>query len=353
VLLGKTNLHEFAYGITSENPHFGPVHNPWAADRISGGSSGGSAAAVAAGLCAAAIGSDTGGSIRVPAALCGIVGLKPTFGRVSVHGVMPLAPSFDHIGPITRCVGDAAVLLETIAGRDPLDPTSVGRPHRKFLGGSAKPRKPRLGRPAAYFWTRLDAEVRRLSEGALESLARQGATIEEVALPSIAEAVEAANLIAAVEARETHEKAGYFPARAVEYGRDVRERLERAGDIRALDYRKAQEVLRRARAEFEAALDRVAAIVTPTTPVAAPPIGSDLIRVGDAEESVRGALLRANRPANFTGLPALSIPCGFTRAGLPVGLELIGGWFDESTLLGIARLYERQHPWCSRHPQLG
>jgi aspartyl-tRNA(Asn)/glutamyl-tRNA(Gln) amidotransferase subunit A len=351
VLLGKTNLHEFAYGITSENPHFGAVRNPWAGDRIAGGSSGGSAAAVAAGLCVAALGSDTGGSIRVPSALCGVVGLKPTFGRVSVHGVFPLAPSFDHVGPIARSVGDAALLLEAIAGRDPLDPGSVARSHRNFLR-STRREKRRLGLPKEYFWEPLDPEVRALAEAALESLERLGAAIEEVSLPSIAEAVEAANLIAAVEAREVHERAGTFPARAAEYGEDVRRRLERGGEVRALDYRGALEVLRRSRAEFEAVMARVEAIVTPTTPIPAPPIGSDQIRVGDTEESVRSALLRGNRPANFTGLPAISVPCGFTRAGLPAGLELMGRRFDESTLLGIARQYERHQPWCSRHPQL-
>jgi len=181
IVLGKTNLHEFAYGVTSENPHYGAVRNPWAADRIAGGSSGGSAASVAAGLCAAAIGSDTGGSIRIPAALCGIVGLKPTFGRVSVHGVFPLAPSFDHVGPIVRSAADAALVLEVISGRDPLDPTSLARRERSFRP-KTKSKRIRLGRPKEHFWVHMDPEVRRVTEAALAAFVEKGALVEEISL---------------------------------------------------------------------------------------------------------------------------------------------------------------------------
>ena len=161
-MIGKTNLHEFAYGISSENPHFGAVRNPWALERISGGSSGGSAAAVAAGLCVASVGTDTGGSVRLPSSLCGVVGLKPSFGRISVHGVVPLAPSFDHVGVIARSTHDTAALLNVLAGRDPLDPTSISAAHRDFVAGLRKaPRKIRLGRPREHYWTQLDPEVRK------------------------------------------------------------------------------------------------------------------------------------------------------------------------------------------------
>ena len=176
ILLGKTNLHEFAYGVTSENPHYGPVRNPWIAERIAGGSSGGSAVAVAAGLCAAAIGSDTGGSIRIPSALCGVVGFKPTFGRVSVHGVFPLAPSFDHVGPITRSVEDAALVLECIAGRDPLDRTSVSRPEKHF-GIRRSRKRVRLGRPTEHIWVDMDSEVRKITEAALADFAKSDAIV--------------------------------------------------------------------------------------------------------------------------------------------------------------------------------
>src|SRR4029077_622673 len=212
IVLGKTNLHEFAYGVTSENPHYGAVRNPWNTDRIAGGSSGGSAAAVAAGLCAAAIGSDTGGSIRISSAFCGVVGLKPTFGRVSVHGVFPLAPSFDHVGPIARTPLDAALVLECIAGRDPLDPTTLARSERNFRPAS-KQRRVRLGRPKEHFWVNIDSEVRRITETAVADFVKSGAEVEEISLPGIVAGVEAANLIAAVEASQVHERSGYFPAR--------------------------------------------------------------------------------------------------------------------------------------------
>src|SRR5438874_2344626 len=225
IVLGKTNLHEFAYGVTSGNPHYGPVRNPWNTDRIPGGSSGGSAAAVAAGLCAVAIGTDTGGSIRIPSALCGVVGLKPTFGRVSVHGVFPLAASFDHVGPIARSALDAALVLECIAGRDPLDATTLARSEKNFRC-LLKRKRVGLGRPKEHFWVNLDPEVRKITERAVADFGKSGAEVEEISLPSIRAGVEGANLIAAVEASQVHERAGYFPARASEYGVDVRGRLE-------------------------------------------------------------------------------------------------------------------------------
>ena len=212
VLLGKTNLHEFAYGATNENPHFGFAHNPWAQERMTGGSSGGSAAAVSAGLCVAALGSDTGGSIRIPAAFCGIVGLKPTFGRVSVHGVVPLAARFDHVGPLTRSAADAALMLGVISGRDPLDPTSVSRPAEDFLAGArAKRRKLRLGWPTEHMWERIHPDVQRLVEAAAKSLVRGGGSIEKISLPTLEAAVEAANSMSVAEARAFHEAGRLFP----------------------------------------------------------------------------------------------------------------------------------------------
>ena len=353
VLLGKTNLHEFAYGITSENPHYGATHNPWSEERISGGSSGGSAAATAAGLCVAALGTDTGGSIRIPAALCGIVGLKPTFGRVSVQGVFPLAPSFDHVGTLARSVADAATLLAAIAGRDPQDPASVAAPREDLLRTlTRRTRKIRLGLPKEHFWTRLDPEVRRRAEAAVKDMVRQGAIVREISLPTTASAVDAATTVALVEARRVHERAGYFPARASEYAADGRERLEQGGHVSAVEFLQAREVLEVSKAEFEAALRHVDAIVTPTTPVSAPLIGAQSVWVGDAEESVRSALVRLNRPGNFTGLPAISVPCGFTSEGLPVGLQLIGPAFGEAGIVAIAHRYEQAHGWSSSHPKL-
>jgi aspartyl-tRNA(Asn)/glutamyl-tRNA(Gln) amidotransferase subunit A len=352
IVLGKTNLHEFAYGVTSENPHYGAVRNPWDTDRIAGGSSGGSAAAVAAGLCVAAIGSDTGGSIRIPSALCGVVGLKPTFGRVSVHGVFPLAPSFDHVGPITRSALDAALVLECIAGPDPLDPTSVTRRREDFCV-APKRKRLRLGRPREHFWVKMDPEVRRITEAALADFVKRSGTLEDTSLPSVVEGIEAANLIAGVEATRVHERAGYFPARAGEYGADVRGRLEQGGGTRGADYLSAQETMRRAREEFEAALKNVDAIVIPTSLVAAPPMGCERVRVDDVEMPIRGAFVDINRPGNFTGLPAISIPCGFTQNGLPVALQFIGRRFEEAMVIGIARRFsEGGRDWQTRRPPI-
>jgi aspartyl-tRNA(Asn)/glutamyl-tRNA(Gln) amidotransferase subunit A len=353
VLLGKTNLHEFAYGATNQNPHFGSTHNPWLAERMTGGSSGGAAVAVCAGLCVAAIGSDTGGSIRLPAAFCGIVGLKPTFGRVSVHGVVPLAASFDHVGPLARSAADAALVLQVLSGHDPLDLTSASTPPEDyFAAATRKPRKLRIGWPKEHFWERLQPGILKLVEAAAKNLERHGVSIEEVSLPTMADAVDAANTISIAEARAYHEQAGYFPARAAEYGEDVRKRLELADGVRAADYIKGLETVRRSKAEFASALERVDAIVAPTVPVVAPVIGSETVRIGHTEEPMRAVLLRFTRPGNLTGLPAVSVPCGFTSEGLPAGMQLIGRAFEEGALLGIARRYEMETDWGSRHPRM-
>lgn len=350
IVLGKTNLHEFAYGVTSENPHYGAVRNPWKTDRISGGSSGGSAVAVAAGLCTAAIGTDTGGSIRIPSGLCGVVGLKPTFGRVSVHGVFPLAASFDHVGPIARSAVDAALILECIAGRDPLDPTSLARTEKSFRS-TLKRKRVLLGRPKEHFWVNMDPEVRRITETAVGDFVKAGAELREISLPTVVAGVEAANLIAAVEATQLHEREGYFPARASEYGTDVRGRLEQGGKVRAIDYLNAQEAMRRARDEAEALLTSVDAIVIPTSPIGAPPVGSDPIRIGDADVALRAALVDRNRFGNLTGLPAISMPCGITRDGLPVAVQFIGRRFEDAQLIAMAqRFAENQRDWKPRHP---
>jgi aspartyl-tRNA(Asn)/glutamyl-tRNA(Gln) amidotransferase subunit A len=350
IVLGKTNLHEFAYGVTSENPHYGTVRNPWNTDCIAGGSSGGSAVAVAAGLCAAAMGSDTGGSIRIPSALCGVVGLKPTFGRVSVHGVFPLAASFDHVGPITRTAMDAAFILECIAGRDPLDPTSVARREKNFRA-AVKRKRLRLGRPKEHFWINMDPEARRITEKALADFVKLGSELKEISLPSVSAGVEAANLIAAVEATHLHEQEGYFPARASEYGADVRGRLEQGGKLRAVDYINAQDVMRRARDEAEAVLQSVDAIVIPTGPTGASPIGSETVRVGEVEVPLRAAFVDRNRFGNFTGLPAISMPCGLTQNSLPVAVQFVGRRFEEARLIAIAQHFEEtQRDWRPRHP---
>lgn len=352
ILLGKTHMHEFAYGITNDNAHYGPAHNPWALDRISGGSSGGSAVAIASGLCAASVGTDTGGSIRIPSALCGIVGLKPTFGRVSVFGVVPLAPAFDHVGPLARSVQDAAILLGLLAGRDPLDQTTSPKRVEDFRAALGKPiRTFRLGRPKEHYWEKLDAEVRRAAETAIRDLEKHGATVREISLPHLAESIDAATDISLAEARHVHEAAGYFPARSGEYSEEVRQRLDAGGNVSAITYLAGLDLRKRVRAEFDAALQQVDAIVAPSAPVPAPLIGADYVEIDGVKTAVRPALVGMNRPANFTGHPAISMPCGFTRDGLPIGLQFIGRAFDEATLLRIAHAYERLHDWRARHPR--
>jgi len=353
ILLGKTNLNEFAYGITGGNVHYGPVHNPWALERIPGGSSAGSAAAIAAGLCAASIGTDTGGSIRVPSSFCGTVGLKPTFGRVSVFGTMPLSPSFDHVGPIARSVGDAALLLGVIAGRDPLDPTSSPKAVEDYRGALRKPmRKFRLGRPREHFWEKVDPKVRRAAEGAISAMEKRGAVVKEVSLPHLKESRDAAADISLAEALHVHEAAGYFPQRATDYSEEVRRRIEAGAKVPANRYLAGFDVRKCLLAEFSAAFQTVDVIVAPTVPVPAPPIGAESVKIDGEEIDTRRVLVGHSRPANFTGLPAISIPCGFTREGLPIGLQLIGRAFDEATLLRIALSYESKHDWGSRHPRV-
>jgi aspartyl-tRNA(Asn)/glutamyl-tRNA(Gln) amidotransferase subunit A len=348
ILLGKTNMHEFAYGITNENPHYGPVHNPWAQERISGGSSGGSAVAVATGMGFASMGTDTGGSIRIPASLCGIVGLKPTFGLVSVAGVVPLAQTMDHAGPLARSVTDVCIMLQAVAREYPKE---APRPEYRKLRKSI-PRRFRLGWPKEYFFDGLDLEVRRAVQAAVKTLESLGACIEEVSLPHLAESVEPSTNIAMAEATRYHESQGYFPAHAAEYGEDVRKRLEMGRQVRAVDYLHAFAVKLQIEKEFEAAYARVEAIVAPAVPITAPCIGENEVTIKGEKETVRSALVRLNRPANLTGDPAMSIPCGYTRAGLPVGLQLIGPRWSEARLLAIALAYENATEWHKRHPLL-
>ncbi|MGA9884752.1 MAG: amidase [Candidatus Acidiferrales bacterium] len=350
ILLGKTNMHEFAYGITSENQHYGPVHNPWALDRISGGSSGGSAAALATGMCFGSVGTDTGGSIRVPASLCGIVGLKPTYGLVSVAGTVPLATSFDHAGPMARNVTDACIVLEAIAGKYP---RGSPRPNHRTLREN-RLRRIRIGWPKAYYFERLDDDVRRLVERAAQTLAKVlNARVAEVPVGRLAETVEVVTNVTAAEANYYHESQGYFPARAAEYGDDVRGHLERGAKLRAVDYMRGVAQKREVEAEFDAAFESADVIVAPSTPIVAPRIGDTGIRMaGERETTVRAELLRMTRPTNISGHPSISIPCGFTPAGLPVGLQLIGPKWGEAKLLAIALAYEGSSEWHRRHPAL-
>jgi aspartyl-tRNA(Asn)/glutamyl-tRNA(Gln) amidotransferase subunit A len=348
VLLGKTNLHEFAYGVTTENPFFGAARNPWALGKTPGGSSGGSAAAVAAGIGFGSMGTDTGGSIRIPASLCGVVGLKPTFGRVSLSGVVPLSESLDHAGPIARSVKDVCILLEATAEAYP--PGAKRPDHRKLA--KDRPQRFRIGRPKDFYFERVEEEIVLAVEAAINVLKRHGGRVRDVSLPHLSDAMGPCISVTLAEATLYHESQGFFPARAGDYSEDLKSRLEAGSQVSALDYLRAREARREASADFEAAFERVDVIAAPTTPVAAVDIGTREVKIAGETEALRGALLRLTRPANFTGHPALSLPCGFTRAGLPIGLQLIGRRDGEAELLAIADLYETLTDWTKRRPDV-
>jgi aspartyl-tRNA(Asn)/glutamyl-tRNA(Gln) amidotransferase subunit A len=348
VILGKTNMHEFAYGVTTGNPHFGAARNPWDLERIPGGSSGGSAAALAAGLCYGSMGTDTGGSIRIPASLCGVVGLKPGLGRVRTDGVIPLSITLDFVGPLARSVDDTALLLEPVLTRG----TKEGK-----LAPAKNPRRsgppPRLGIPKEFFFDIVHGEVQQKFEAALGGLKRSGAEFQFISISDIAGTEEAGNRIAWVEATLYHQQAGWFPGRAAEYGEDVRYRLEMGTQVTAVDYLRARETRERFIASFHAALEenRLDAIVVPTTPMVAPRLGEESVAIQGAMQPARALLLRLNRPANLAGVPSISVPCGRTPRGLPVGLQLMAGWTDEPRLLELARRVERECPLGAR-PEL-
>ncbi len=348
VIVGKTNLHEFAYGVTSENPHYGAVRNPWDTERIPGGSSGGSAVAVATGMCCAALGTDTGGSIRIPAALCGVVGFKPAFGQVAVEGTVPLAGSLDHVGPLTRTARDARIVYRYIQ-YDPERDQALEKGklpqferdwERMARDGEPEPeRRVRIGVPREYFFDRVEEEVKRLVESAVAEMEDLADGIVEIPLPRIAEWDEASTTIALVEAAEYHAQQGWYPQRADEYGEDVRKRLEMGMKVSGVELQRAWQARKVAREEMMGVLLRdVDVLVAPTTPLAAPRIGEKTVRIAGREEAVRGALIRPNRPANLVGWPAVSVPCGFTESGLPVGMQLIGP--EAGKVLGLARALE-------------
>ncbi|MBI2461810.1 MAG: Asp-tRNA(Asn)/Glu-tRNA(Gln) amidotransferase subunit GatA [Candidatus Rokubacteria bacterium] len=368
IVLGKTNMDEFAMGSSTENSAFHPTRNPWALDRVPGGSSGGSAAAVAADLAAGALGTDTGGSIRQPAALCGVVGLKPTYGRVSRYGLVAFASSLDQVGPIGKDVRDAALLLEAIAGHDPMDSTSADQPvpdYQAALGQGVEGL--RVGIPNEYFVEGMDPEVEAAVWEAVRVLEKLGARPARVSLPHTPYAVAAYYLIAPAEAssnlaRYDGVKYGYRApggkdviemygrTRAEGFGPEVKRRIMlgtyalSAGYYEAY-YGKAQRVRTLIRRDFERAFAEVDVIVTPTSPSAA-------FRLGEKTEDPLQMYLSDifTISVNLAGLPGVSLPCGFTAAGLPIGLQLIGQAFDEATLLRVAHAYEQATDWHTRRP---
>jgi len=326
VLLGKTNLHEFAYGVTNVNPHYGAARNPWDRTRISGGSSGGSAVALASGVGYGSIGTDTGGSIRIPSSLCGTVGLKPTYGRISRDGVTPLSWSLDHVGPMARTVEDVAVLYEAMSG-EAIDaaPSDDGSPLRDL----------KVGLHTRYFFENLTPEVEGAVRNALTTLSSLGASIVEIHVPEIEIQGPCRNTIAFAEASCYHEK--NIRTRPQDYGEDTRDLLRLGLLVPATDYLTALRVRRSVVGAFRKAFEAIDVLVAPSTPATAPPIGSSVLENG---EELRSGLLRLAGPFNTTGLPALSLPCGFTGNGLPIGLQLAAAPRRETLLLRVARALE-------------
>jgi aspartyl-tRNA(Asn)/glutamyl-tRNA(Gln) amidotransferase subunit A len=335
VLVGKTGMHELAYGITSSNPHFGAVRNPWDRDRIPGGSSGGSGAAVAAGMVPMAMGSDTGGSIRIPAAFCGVVGLKPTYGRVSRYGAMPLGFSLDHMGPLTRSVRDAAAVLNVIAGHDPRDETSSRRPVENYVPDiEPSMRGLRVGFPENFYFDRLDSDVEAAVRAALQNASSRGAEIVPLRVPDIAAINTVARVILLAEASAMLEP--HLEHRDL-FGPDVLALLDQGRLLPATDYINAQRLRRAMQREFASLWTHVDCLFTPTTPTTAPRIGETTATVGGESEDVRQAATRFVRAINPLGLPAVSIPCGADRRGLPIGLQIVGPSFAEALILRVAQ----------------
>ncbi len=353
IILGKLNMHEFAYGAEGWNETFGDARNPWDAQvpRISGGSSSGSGVAVAAGLCPGALGSDTGGSIRSPSALCGITGLKPTYGRVSRAGVIPLAWSMDHVGPMARTAADCALVLQAIAGHDPADETTSALPlpdYAASLTGEVKGL--RVGLLRGFFVDFCLPDVVAAVDGAAKTFESLGARIEEVTVPSASHVGAAFFAILASESLAYH--ASWLRTRGHEYSADVRTRLRRGAFVTGMHYVRAQQLRRRVRDELNTLLSKHDLLLAPTTPVPAPTAGEREVQLPGRTMNLTVALISLTSVFSFAGYPACSLPSGFTN-GLPAGMQLVGRPFDEATVLRAADAYQRATDWHRRRPPIG
>jgi aspartyl-tRNA(Asn)/glutamyl-tRNA(Gln) amidotransferase subunit A len=339
VLLGKTNLHEFAFGVSNMNPHYGAARNPWDESRISGGSSGGSAVALAAGVGYGSIGTDTGGSIRIPSSLCGVVGLKPTYGAISREGVTPLSWSLDHVGPMARRVEDVALLFEVMAGR---------KMDIRPVAGSLPLRGVKVGLHERHFFENLSAEVGELVRNAIAEMEQMGAEVIELEIPEIEIQSACRNTIAFSEASSYHEE--NIKTRPEEYGEDTRELLRLGLLIPASDYLAALRARRPIVRAFRKAFESIDVLVAPATPAPAPPIGASHLENG---EELRAGLIRLVGPFNTVGFPAIALPCGLTRDRLPIGLQLASSPSNEANLLRAALAYQESQSatdWSRRRP---
>ena len=346
IIMGKTNTHEIALGITGNNPHYGTARNPWGTARIPGGSSSGSAIAVATGMALGALGTDTGGSIRIPASLCGVVGFKPTFGRVSLRGVFPLSWNLDHVGPLAKCVRDAALMLQIISVYDPLDPASVKMLTGDYLGhllDDVQGRKIALG--TGKFIETSDPEILTAIREAARVFAEElGCKVQEVDVSWLKEAALANKLMTQSDGAAVHrDRLKEHPEM---FGDDIRRRLEDGANTSLTDYILARRTQAEVRKRFEQFFESYDFLLTPTTPIAAPTIEGH-----DAVEQA-GRLTRFTAPFNLAGLPALSLPCGFTKDGLPIGLQIISRAWGESKVLNAGHAFEQATEWHTRLPAI-
>src|SRR3712207_6140525 len=340
ILIGTNNLNEFASGITGMNPHYGDTKNPWNIDKISGGSSSGSAVAVATGMVSLSLGTDTGGSIRVPSSLCGVVGLKPTYGRISRYGVMDLAPSLDHVGCITRSVWDAAIVLQTIAGQDPFDPFTENNhvPNYRKIVSETRDKKLSIGLLNRYFFDDLQAEVKHIIHTFIENIELSD-FVFETNMEKTENIFETWRSIRLAEASEIHLK--WLKTKANDYAEDVRNMLIEGTKIPAIDYIRAHKLRNELRSELLKILKKVDVIIVPTTIITAPRFNDlEISNIDDRVIKIREALLRNTIVFNSTGLPSVSIPVGLSKEGMPVGVQIVGSPFEEEKILSMAYKYE-------------
>jgi aspartyl-tRNA(Asn)/glutamyl-tRNA(Gln) amidotransferase subunit A len=355
IALCKTNTHEFAFGTYTP-----PTRNPWNTDRIPGGSSGGSAAALAAGDCPGALGTDTGGSIRIPAACCGVTGLKPTYGLVSRTGIVPLSWSLDVVGPMARTVADCALLLDVLAGYDTTDPDSVDVPLPNYTAALSANRTPedavrgaRIGIPTSYFFHPIDPEVETAVRAAADRFAAMGATLVEVAMPAaLDDFFGVYRGVQRPEAFTFHTQMGWLTSRADRYSPTVRANIEAGATTSASHYILAQQARRAFTTELAATMQTVDALLTPTMALPAPRADESDTPLRAGGEVIAEGNLRCTFPFNMTGQPALSLPCGFTSDGLPIGLQIVGARFGETTVLRLGHAYQRATDWHTRRPAL-
>jgi aspartyl-tRNA(Asn)/glutamyl-tRNA(Gln) amidotransferase subunit A len=343
VLLGKLNMHEFAYGGSSVISYYGPVHNPWSLDHEAGGSSSGSAVAMAAGLCYGAVGSDTGGSIRQPSAYCGTVGLKPTYGRVSTRGVIPLSWLYDHVGPMTRTVEDAAAMLQVLAGYDPEDANSADAPVPDYTSALRQNGQLRVGVPRAYFYEKLHPEIESAMHAALAVIRKIASNVRDIEMPASNDTT-----ILRAEAYAYH--AENVKKNPELYQPETLKRIRAGEDVSTATYIQARRQVEQYRHTIRKVFETVDLLVTPTTPV--PPFTiSELLADMDDLRTKEILTLRNTRPFNILGLPSISLPCGFTRGGLPIGLQISGAPWAEGNVLRLAHAYEQQTDWHKKRPE--